>query len=275
MAENFRKSQLNQTLNLAKIARGMGTRAADKNRGMSDDAADMNFELRRKSEALSHKQRELMLALQDREYQRDKALRQAVSKGAIVGNVKNALEELTTYSQDATGDVIQMKRALLATEDRLRDVTKKTTQQASFQRELQQNMSAAERRLEQVKHTVANLQDQVEVNKTLDYQKKEKMLQGQIQTSTHEADKLLNRVKSKQASMEKAFDERVRTALQKARRNVNFLEKKANGIYKVKNKATLIMLSLNVQTQACTAQYVGERGVVIEEPIEVFVSKLQ
>ena len=30
-------------------------------------------------------------------------------------------------------------------------------------------MSAAERRLEQVKHTVANLQDQVEVNKTLDY----------------------------------------------------------------------------------------------------------
>ena len=54
-------------------------------------------------------------------------LRQAVSKGAIVGNVQNALEELTTYSQDATGDVIQMKRALLATEDRLRDVTKKTT----------------------------------------------------------------------------------------------------------------------------------------------------
>ena len=46
----------------------MGTRAADKNRGMSDDAADMNFELRRKSEALSHKQRELMTALQDREY---------------------------------------------------------------------------------------------------------------------------------------------------------------------------------------------------------------
>ena len=53
--------------------------------------------------------------------------------------------------------------------------------------------------------------------------------------------------------MEKAFDERVRTALQKARRNVNFLEKKANGIYKVKNKAQLIMLSLNVETQACTA----------------------
>ena len=79
------------------------------------------------------------------------------------------------------------------------------------------------------------------------------MLQGQIQTSTHEADKLLNRVKSKRASDEKAFDERVRTALQKARRNVNFLEKKANGIYKVKNKAQLIMLSLNPETQACNA----------------------
>ena len=46
----------------------MGTRAADKNRGMSDEAADMSSELRWKSEALGHKQRELMLALQDREY---------------------------------------------------------------------------------------------------------------------------------------------------------------------------------------------------------------
>ena len=96
-------------------------------------------------------------------------LRQAVSKNAIVGNVQNALEELTTYSQDATGDIIQMKRALLATEDRLRDVTKNTTKQASLQRELQQSMSATERRLDQVKGTVANLQDQVDVNKTLDY----------------------------------------------------------------------------------------------------------
>ena len=68
MAENFRKSQLNTTLNLGKAARGMGTRAADKNRNMSDEAQDMYSELRWKSEALGHKQRELMLALADREH---------------------------------------------------------------------------------------------------------------------------------------------------------------------------------------------------------------
>ena len=71
------------------------------------------------------------------------------------------------------------------------------------------------------------------------------------------------------------FDERVRATLQKARRNINFLEKKANGIYKVKNKSQLIMLKMNLETQGCTASYTNDRGVVVEEPIEVFVSKLQ
>ena len=56
------------------------------------------------------------------------------------------------------------------------------------------------------------------------------------QEKQHELDKIIARTESKRKSDEAAMDQAVRQALQKARRNINMLQKVANGIFKVKNK---------------------------------------
>ena len=56
--------------------------------------------------------------------------------------------------------------------------------------------------------------------------------------------KLLRQVKAK-PNVANDIEQAVRNALQKARRNINLLQKVAEGIYKVKNKPQVVMVEFN------------------------------
>lgn len=60
---------------------------------------------------------------------------------------------------------------------------------------------------------------------------------------------------------EKEMDQAVKKALQKVKRNVNTLQKVADGIFKVKNSAQLVMVTMtDFATKECTATYTDGDG---------------
>ena len=85
---------------------------------------------------------------------------------------------------------------------------------------------------------------------------------------------MLNQVQSKNRHGENATNDAVRAALQKARRNINSLQKMANGVYKVKNNSKLVMVQLNVTTQEYETSYTDEQGMVKVEPLSDYVKKI-
>ena len=108
----------------------------------------------------------------------------------------------------------------------------------------------------------------------LDLNKRTNDLTEKNREKQQEVDSLLEKVQSKKAKDSDVFDQRVRGALQKARKNVNLLQKISNGIYKVKNKPQVIMLNLNEKTKACLASYTDAQGEVVSCPITEYVYKI-
>jgi len=53
------------------------------------------------------------------------------------------------------------------------------------------------------------------------------------------------------------------------------LQKRAAGIYQVKNRTRLVMMSMDPETLELSASYMQENGQPLTEPIATFISKLQ
>ena len=85
-------------------------------------------------------------------------------------------------------------------------------------------------------------------------------MQRTNQEKQAQLDQLLSKVKNPQHSQETKIDAAVRTALQKARRNVTLMQKLSNGIYKVKNQPQLVMVDIDASEMECTASYTDEKG---------------
>ena len=68
------------------------------------------------------------------------------------------------------------------------------------------------------------------------------------------------------------MDQAVKKALQKVKRNVNTLQKVANGIFKVKNSAQLVMVTMvDFATKECSATYTDGDGEPETVPLVEYV----
>ena len=121
---------------------------------------------------------------------------------------------------ESEGDVLQMKRELQSTTDKITELEKKNRQQQSRQSELEAARAATERRLDIVGRSVDDLQVRQDANKSVDFIKETKKLQKKNQEIQYKVDTMLKKVQSKQVSQDTAIDQMVRQALNKARRNV-------------------------------------------------------
>ena len=121
---------------------------------------------------------------------------------------------------ESEGDVLQMKRELQSTTDKITELEKRNRQQQSRQSELEAARAATERRLDIVGRSVDDLQVRQDANKSVDFIKETKKLQKKNQEIQYKVDTMLKKVQSKQVSQDTAIDQMVRQALNKARRNV-------------------------------------------------------
>ena len=99
-------------------------------------------------------------------------------------------------------------------------------------------------------------------------------MRKKIPQQTQAADQLMRKVAGKPRD-EQQIDQAVKTALQTARRNITMLQKRAAGIYQVKNRTRLVMMSMDPETLELSASYMQENGQPLTEPIATFISKLQ
>ena len=194
--------------------------------------------------------------------------------GNLKGDVDDSRQGLNMFTMDSERDVRQMRTEVQATQDKLNEITKRIKQQESKQRELAQAKSTAERRLQTVVGSIEDLEARNPGNLIGNLVKKEQEMRKKIPEQAKAADDLMRKVASKPRD-EQQIDQSVKTALQTARRNITMLQKRAPGIYQVKNRTRLVMMSMDPQTLELSASYMTENNQSVTEPIATFISKLQ
>jgi len=98
-------------------------------------------------------------------------------------------------------------------------------------------------------------------------------LRRETQEKQHEVDQLLTKVRARM-NADSAIDQAVRQALQKAKRNITMLQKVTPGIYKVRNKSELVMVSFDEAKQKCSVTFTLANGKTETEDIADYIKSM-
>lgn len=136
-AEFFRQKRREDTFDLGQQVIFLSTKPKH-NLDVNDAAPEVLMEeskLRMLTQELEMVQRRYMLASQEKDFLRARQHTQS-NMGNLKGDVDDSRQGLNMFTMDSERDVRQMKTELQATQDKLREVTKRIKQQESKQREL-------------------------------------------------------------------------------------------------------------------------------------------
>ena len=102
-----------------------------------------------------------------------------MAKAGVEGSVESAYGTINASCHDALEDVLIMKDDLQEAKDKVRDLDKRQQIQLSQKRDLENMISATERRLQAVTQANQQLDIKNSANKQVDFQARTKQLQGE------------------------------------------------------------------------------------------------
>lgn len=197
-----------------------------------------------------------------------------MGQGGVAGRVDSAAKHLNMFTKDSTDDVFAIKLKLQQTQDKVKDQERLEKKQESRIRELRSEQATLERKIQSLEQVNKDLQVRDIVNKSTDVVKEVRNLEREQQQKAHKLGSLLNKAQSKRDKGGQEADRAVRASLQRARRNINIMQKIGDGIYKLKKNGDLIMVELDPRTNDFRVSYVGAKGQVQLQELAAFVSTL-
>ena len=156
--------------------------------------------------------------------------------------MNDAVANLTMFSKEAADDVREIKYKLETTSTELHERERQTRKQEALLKDLRSELAVSERKMESYEQKNKVLRDQCEAHASHDFGAQESAVKRKIIDKETQIKRLMHRVQSENSSKEKLVDAEVKKTLQKARRNVNLMQKLGPGLYQVKGRSQIVLV---------------------------------
>ena len=156
--------------------------------------------------------------------------------------MNDAVANLTMFSKEAADDVREIKHKLEATSNELNERERQTRKQEALLKDIRSELAVSERKMESYEQKNKVLRDQAEAHASHDFSTQEAAVKRKIIEKETQIKRLMHKVQSQNSSQEKLVDTEVRKTLQKARRNVNLMQKLGPGLYQVKGRGQIVLV---------------------------------